>query len=334
VHGRRVAIRKVLTLGISLLLVAGYSSNAASAAAATPAAATPSGPPISVTIGSVPIAGYAALWVGDAAGFFKDANINLTIAKAAAFANIVASLQSGEYQFGSVGAGTVISALTQNVPLTIVATAYYSDGEQQVMVPANSPIKTITDLAGKRIGLGAMNNNFQASIVLLMKAAGVDTSKVNFTLIPPANLAASLRNGTVDAAQINEPDIAANGSAFRAIIPRPFASFGTKPVSSYVIANTTWAAAHPDIVSRFVAAYNRGAELAASDKQAVIKAIASISTTPIDTLQKMIIPGFTSDLLIPSFTTTSESMYNLGFVTRIVTPAEAFYKGIGESSPK
>ncbi len=43
-----------------------------------------------VVFGTVPIAGTAAAWVGKDAGYFKEAGIDLEIANAVQFANIVA----------------------------------------------------------------------------------------------------------------------------------------------------------------------------------------------------------------------------------------------------
>ena len=52
----------------------------------------------------------------------------------------------------------------------------------------------------------------------------------------------------------------------------------------------------------------------------------SFSETPEETLQKMRMPGFGSDLRKDSFEATIKGMFDLGFLTRIVTVEEAFYK--------
>lgn len=339
-HGRGAAVRAVIASGLSLSLFVACSGGSPSSSAtpvASPtstAAASPTSSPVpdKVVLGNVPIAGYAAVYVGLAAGYFKDAGIDLTIAPAVAFANIVPDVVKGTYQFGSVGMGTVAVAIPQNLPIQIVANAYYGAGEQALFVLSGSSIHAITDLAGKRIGLGALNNNFEAGIILQMKDAGVDTTTVKFTLLPPANLAAALRSGTVDAAQINEPDITVNGAAFRAIIPEPFKPFGAKPCGSYVIVDKDWAAQHSALVDRFIAAYNKGAELAASNKLDVINAVAAYTSIASVTLGNMHIPGFTSDLLKDSFAATVAGMLKLGFITRTVTVEEAFYNSAASPS--
>jgi len=301
-----------LVAGMAMMLFAGFSNSGADAAD-------------HVIFGTVPIAGTAAAWVGKDAGFFEEEGIDLEIADAVQFANIVADVMAGTYNFGTVSVGTAAQAIIEGLPIQIVANTYHSAGEQRLMVLSDGPIKTIKDLEGKHIGLGGLNNNFQAGIIAQMKDAGVDTSKVTFTLISPPDLPASLRNKVVDAAQVNEPGIVGAGDTFTAIIPEPFSPFGENPCNNYVIVRKDWADQNPELVERFLRAYNKGAELAASDKDAVIKAVMSFSEIPQETLQAMTMPGFGSDLRKESFEATVQGMYDLGFLKRIVTVDEAFW---------
>jgi NitT/TauT family transport system substrate-binding protein len=278
-----------------------------------------------VVFGTVPIAGTSAAFVGKDAGYFEEAGIDLEIANAVQFANIVADVMAGTYQFGTVSVGTAAQAIIEGLPIKIVANTYHSAGEQKLMALSSGPIKSIADLKGKHIGLGGLNNNFQAGIIAQMKEAGVDPSTVTFTLISPPDLPASLRNGVVDAAQVNEPGIVGAGDAFTAIIPEPFKPFGEQPCNNYVIVRTDWADQNKDVVQRFLTAYNKGAELAAKDKEAVIKAVMSFSEIPKETLEKMTMPGFGSDLRKESFEATINGMYDLGFLKRKVTIEEAFW---------
>jgi ABC-type nitrate/sulfonate/bicarbonate transport system substrate-binding protein len=92
-----------------------------------------------------------------------------------------------------------------------------------------------------------------------------------------------------------------------------------------VIVRADWAEQNRDVAARFLTAYNKGAELAASDKEAVIKAVMSFSEIPKETLEKMTMPGFGSDLRKESFEATVQGMYDLGFLKRKVTVEEAFW---------
>ena len=91
------------------------------------------------------------------------------------------------------------------------------------------------------------------------------------------------------------------------------------------IVRTNWADRNKELVKRFLTAYNRGAELAATDKSRVVKAVMSFSEIPKETLEKMTMPGFGSDLRKESFKATVQGMYDLRFLKRIVTVDEAFW---------
>jgi hypothetical protein len=65
--------------------------------------------------------------------------------------------------------------------------------------------------------------------------------------------------------------------------------------------------------------------LAATDKSRVVKAVMSFSEIPKETLEKMTMPGFGSDLRKESFKATVQGMYDLRFLKRIVTVDEAFW---------
>jgi NitT/TauT family transport system substrate-binding protein len=279
----------------------------------------------SVVFGTVPIAGTAAVHVTQQAGYFEDANIDVEIANAAQFEDIVPNVVNGNYTFGTISVGTVAAAINENLPIQIVANTYHFNGEQQLMASADSDIQAIEDLRGTTVGLGGLNNNFHAGIVAQLEEAGVSRDEVEFTLIPPPEIPGALSNGTIDAGQINEPFITSEGDAFRSIIPEPFAPFGENACNNYVIVNSQWAQDNPELLERFLEAYNRGAELAAADPDAVVEAVASYTEIEPEVLEQMNMPGFGSDLKKDSFEATIQGMLELGFLDEEVTVEQAFY---------
>jgi NitT/TauT family transport system substrate-binding protein len=278
-----------------------------------------------VVFGTVPIAGTAVVHVADQAGYFEEAGVDVEIANAAQFEDIVPNVVNGTYTFGTISVGTVASAINQNLPIQIVANTYHFNGEQQLMVSADSDIQALEDLRGATVGLGGLNNNFHAGVVAQLEEAGVSRDEVEFTLIPPPEIPGALNNGTIDAGQINEPFITSEGDAFRSIVPEPFAPFGENACNNYVIVNAQWAQDNPELLGRFLEAYNRGAELAASDTDAVVEAVASYTEIEPEVLEQMNMPGFGPDLKKDSFEATVQGMLELGFLEEEVTVEQAFY---------
>jgi NitT/TauT family transport system substrate-binding protein len=107
--------------------------------------------------------------------------------------------------------------------------------------------------------------------------------------------------------------------------PLTDAPFGENACNNYVIVNSQWAQDNPELVERFVEAYNRGAELAASDTDAVVEAVASYTEIEPEVLEQMNMPGFGSDLKKDSFEATVQGMLELGFLEEEVTVKQAFY---------
>jgi NitT/TauT family transport system substrate-binding protein len=107
---------RALAAGIAFTLFAAVSNSGANAAD-------------QVVFGTVPIAGDAAAWVGRDAGYFEEEGIDLEIADAVQFANIVADVMAGTYNFGTVSVGTAAQAIIEGLPIQIVANTYHSAGE-------------------------------------------------------------------------------------------------------------------------------------------------------------------------------------------------------------
>ena len=301
------------------------SGTAASEEEEAPASEDGGGEPDRVVFGTVPIAGTAVVHVAEQAGYFDEVNIDVEIANAVQFEDIAPNVVNGTYNFGTISVGTTAAALNQNLPIQIVANTYHCNGEQQLMVSAGSDIQDIADLRGATVGLGGLNNNFHAGVVAQLEEAGVSRDEVEFTLMPPPEIPGALASGTIDAGQINEPFITAEGDGFRAVVPEPFAPFGENACNNYVIVNRQWAEENGDVLERFLEAYNRGAELAASDRDAVVEAVASYTEIDPAVLQEMNMPGFGPDLKQDSFEATVQGMVELGFLEEAPTVEEAFY---------
>lgn len=327
-HTKRTRTRRTvvaLTTVVLMILLAACSSAESEGGGGASEGGAAAGGSDQVVFGTVPIAGTAAVHVAQQAGFFDDAGIDVEIANAAQFEDIVPNVVNGTYTFGTISVGTVASAINENLPIQIVANTYHFNGEQQLMVSADSDIESLEDLRGTTVGLGGLNNNFQAGIVAQLEEAGVSRDEVEFTLIPPPEIPGALSNGTIDAGQINEPFITSEGDAFRSIIPEPFAPFGENACNNYVIVNSQWAQDNPELLERFVAAYNQGADLAASDTDAVVEAVSGYTEIEPEVLEQMNMPGFGSDLKKDSFEATVQGMVELGFLDEEVTVEEAFY---------
>lgn len=91
-----------------------------------------------------------------------------------------------------------------DIRLVADATSVSPKSNAVVTVP-NSPVKTINDLAGKRIAITDKNTASHLLTVSVMKDHGVDASKVQWVPMPLPNIANALKSGDVDAGYLPEP---------------------------------------------------------------------------------------------------------------------------------
>lgn len=280
-----------------------------------------------MTYGSIPFAGDAVVYLAQRKGFFKDAGLDVKIEKASAINTVVPSVVGGTYNFGLQSGGGVATAVSHNIPVSMIANNYFHNHEQQLMVKTGGPIKSLADLKGQKVALGALNNNYQAGLFYLLRNAGVDPKSVKFIAMDTSQIAGAVENGTAAAGQVNEPFITSAGNKLTQLAD-PLRVFGAHAANAYVITNTHWADSHKDVVRRFLQAYNRAQALAAKDRDAVNATIESYTDISAELIGKMNMPGFGPDLHAKSQLQQMQFMSKDGFLDKSLSLNQVFYQGL------
>jgi len=132
------------------------------------------------------------------AGVFKKHGIDLTV-DVRPFAGFLAAIPSKEALATTYSGIDAISKMNEGLDLAIIGGGLTVI--QEVFVPKDSPIKTVADLRGKRLGVWSTGAGaFKAARAAIMDAAGLDVMKDTkiVQLAPPA-LFKLLEKGDVDA---------------------------------------------------------------------------------------------------------------------------------------
>jgi NitT/TauT family transport system substrate-binding protein len=287
-------------------------SNGASSNASSPAAKT-----TSLKVGFIPIAGAAPIVIAEKDGYFAKQSLQVSNDNLTTPAEGVANLLSGRNQIGFINPGGVAQAEQANLPIQVIAPLYYSTTDQGIYAKAGGPIKTIADLKGKTVALGALKNNTQAAVMYQLHAAGVDPNSVKFTLIPVAEIPAAIEAGKVDAGQVVEPFITQAGSKLQPIIKNMYTGLGSPAPQAYAITSKQWAHANADLLNRFKTAFASAEAKAAADPAAVRSAIGTYTEIPKAPLAKMTLPGFGTDPAINSLNQQLEQMVNYKFIPKL-----------------
>ena len=177
---------------------------------------------------------------------------------------LLEALNVGDLDFGTTGEAPPVFAQAAGAPLLYVGVEPPSPTGEAILVPHDSPAKSVADLKGKRVALNK-GSNVHFLLVQALKAAGLTPSDIEPVYLAPADARAAFERGAVDAWVIWDPFYAAGQAATNArvladgtglapnrqffLATRDFAAAQPallKLVLDQVLATDRWAEAHPD----------------------------------------------------------------------------------------
>ena len=316
-RGRRVALwwrLAVLAAFAALALAAcGGDDDEDSAASTGGDTAAEEAQPTDVKVATFLTAGIAGVPIAEEQGFFEEEGLNVEQVDVE-LPNIVPSVVSGENQFGAASAGGLLLAAQQNIPVKLVAPAYYANpAEQGVYVGRDSPIESIEDLEGKRIATGTLQSVAHAGMLTALQDAGMSPDDVEVISFDFPNIPAALRSGKLQAGHMSEPLITASGESVREVIDDIY-PYGEEPAVTYWFTSEQFANENPEAVAAFQRAVGEAQDLAASDEAIAREAVAGITELEPDVVDKIALPGFGSDPKQEQLKQQAEAMAEFGFL--------------------
>jgi NitT/TauT family transport system substrate-binding protein len=248
-------LRLTVLLSCSVLLTAcgGGGDDGASSGAGT------GDSPRQVTVGVIPIADVAPLYLGVEQGFFSDRGLDVELVTGQGGAALVPAVVSGEQDFAFSNTLSLLVGREAGLPLRVVAPGNASTGDPSddfgcVLVPPGSPLQSVAELAGKRVSTNTLNNINVAVIRDIVDRAGADSSTIEFLEIAHPDVPQAIAGGQVDAATSVEPfkTIALQQGA--RCLSNVFAEAQEEPllIGAYFTSEET-AQADPELVDAFVA---------------------------------------------------------------------------------
>jgi sulfonate transport system substrate-binding protein len=120
---------------------------------------------------------------------------------------LLEAISVGSVDFGYVGDSPPIFAQAAGARIRYVAAVKQEGDTQAIIVPHDSPIKTLADLKGRRIAFGKGSSAHNLLIAALEKT-GLSWSDITPTPLTPADATAAFVRGSVDAWSIWDPYLA------------------------------------------------------------------------------------------------------------------------------
>jgi sulfonate transport system substrate-binding protein len=159
---------------------------------------------------------------------------------------LLEGLNVGSIDFGTVGEAPPIFAQAAGADLIYVGNEPAASAAEAIVVPQNSPIKSLSELKGKKIALNK-GSNVHYMLLKLLEKGGVKYSDIDPIYLTPSDARAAFERGSVDAWAIWDPFFAAAQKQIKARI----LADGQGAVSNhqFFLASRAYAQKRPDVVS-------------------------------------------------------------------------------------
>jgi NitT/TauT family transport system substrate-binding protein len=259
-----------------------------------PALSAPEKPDI--TVAAIPAVDLAGLYIAQAQGLFAKQGLQVTIEKVPSSQAILADQLKGQIDISAGSYAAYIAAQATGARFRILAQASTLEpSTRALVVPANSPIGSIADLAGKKIGVNGTNSIGTLLTSALLTEHGISPTGVHFVIDQkgfPA-MPEQLRDGAWAAAFLAEPYITLAEEEYgeRVLADLDQGTTMNFPADGYV-ATRTWAQKYPRTAAAFVRAIEQGQALADSNAPAVQAAIAKYDNLPSQVTAAMVVSGY------------------------------------------
>ena len=217
-------------------------------------------------------AGFAA---AVAEGFYKDAGLDVTLVQGNGSGNTAQLVANGRSEIAYADAVAVSQLIAKGAPMKVLSTVYQSN-PNEVSALKKTGIKSIKDLAGKKVGVPSGSSQ-TTMLPLLLKANNLTESEVNLINMPPTAMVPSLLQGQVDAilgsVDSYQIQLEAQGAQTDNFM---FADHGVPTVSTSIFASDNYIKNNPEVIKKFIAASLKGWYFALDNPEKAVKDLKSV----------------------------------------------------------
>ncbi len=247
---------------------------------------------------------------------------------------LLEGLNVGAIDVGFVGEAPPIFAQAAGARFVYVGNDPASPTTEAVVVPKDSPLKSVADLKGRRIALNK-GSNVHYLLVKLLEKNGLKYSDVTPVFLPPADARAAFEKGAVDAWAIWDPFLAA---AEHQINARQLAD-GTGVVNSYsyYLAQTDFARANPHVIRELFANTQEAAKTVQADiprAAALIAPLQGLDVAVVETSLKRYRYGVVplTAAVVAEQQKVADTFYDLKLIPKPVRIADALPAKVGAAT--
>ncbi len=284
-----------------------------------------------VKLGISKLGAMTNVWVASKIGIFKKHGLDLQIVEIPLSSQNISVLQAKSVDIVLQIPGTAMVAKEQGFDIVLVGQNETAGTKPPVsnaiLVPVNSPVKSVQDLVGKRMATSSPRGQSFAALKELFQRAGSSVEKVQMMEAPFTSVADLLRSGQVDAAIALDPyttQITRAGYG-RVISWYMQESIPDQPVGAWW-ALRSWAEAHKKEVAAFQDSITESHEYLNSDPERAKKLVAEYSGLDPALVEEMPLISWKSTIDPKVWQAVIDMMYRQGEMTKPHDIAEYLVK--------
>ncbi|MEE9100669.1 sulfonate ABC transporter substrate-binding protein [Pseudomonas nitroreducens] len=219
---------------------------------------------------------------------------------------LLEGLNVGSIDFGVTGETPPVFAQAAGADLVYVAHEPPAPTSEAILLPKDSPIKSLAELKGKKIALNK-GSNVHYLLVRALEKAGLKYTDIQPVYLPPADARAAFERGSVDAWVIWDPYQAA---AEKQLSARTLVD-GTGLVDNhqFYLATRPYANNHPQVITTLIDEVRSVGEWSQQNPQQVTDQVAPLLGLPADiTLTAVKRQGYGAQPITPEVTAAQQKI--------------------------
>ena len=287
-------------------------------------------PPLTVVkLGIIPIESAAEAFYGVDMGFFKKQGLDVQLQMMQSGSAIASAVAGGSLDIGFADTISISSAHAHGLPFIYLAPALlnsYAAPTLALMVNGNGPIKGPKDLAGKTIGVNAINNITMVPLEAWIDKSGGESKAVKWVEVPIPAALDTVGSGKIDAAVLGEPFVTfGTDKGMRALYAEKNAIAPRYMLAGFMTTKD-WAAKNPIVATKFIAAMKEIAQWANINRAASVAILSKYTKIPQPVVERMKRGEFAENLLASDFQPVIDAAAKYGVLPKSFPAPELFYR--------
>jgi len=240
---------------------------------------------------------------------------------------LLEALNAGSIDFGATGAPPPVFAQAAGTDLVYVFASKPSPQNEGILVPGDSAISNVVDLAGKKVAV-AKGSNAHTLLVGALQGAGLAPEDIQFVFLAPADAKPAFTGGNVEAWSIWDPYYALEQDDSGAHSIATAEDVG-QPNRTFYLAARTFATENPKALAALGAAIDDAETWSAAHAADVAKLVATETGIAEATLLKAeerrgfgLEPAVTADIIVEQ-QELADLFQSLGLIPKPIEVAQA-----------